>query len=135
MEGSGTLESNDLALLAAEAAADKKGGDIVVIDVAELLVVTDYFVIATGNSDQQVKAISEEIEKRLREDAGIKPIGREGLDRREWVLLDYGGMVVHVFQPDIREFYRLEHLWQDAPRLELPESVAGPAKKASEEAT
>jgi ribosome-associated protein len=121
--------------MAAEAAADKKARDLVVIDVASLLVVTDYFVVATGGSAQQVGAVAEEIETRLREGPGVRPIGREGMDRRDWVLLDYGGMVAHVFQPETREFYRLENLWQDAPRLDLPESVAGPARKASEEAT
>jgi ribosome-associated protein len=114
---------------------DKKARDIIIIDVAELLVVTDYFVIATGASDQQVRAIAQEIERGLREGAQAKPRGREGMDLREWVLLDYGDIVVHVFQPEVREFYRLETLWQDAPRLELPEHVAAPATKASEDAT
>ena len=122
-----------MALLAAEAAADKKAQDIVIIDVADLLVVTEYFVIATGTSDQQVKAISEEVERIVREGSGYKPVGREGQTEKEWVLLDYGDMVVHVFQPDTREFYRLEKLWEDAPRLELPESRA--ASAVADEAT
>jgi ribosome-associated protein len=92
-------------------------------------------VIATGASGQQVRAIAEEVERVLREDAAVKPRGREGLDLREWVLLDYGDFVVHVFQPDIRDFYRLETLWRDAPQLELPEHVAAPAAKSSEDAT
>ena len=125
-----------MALLAAEAAADKKAREVVVIDVGDLLVVTEYFMVASGQSDQQVKAISDEIETRLREDAGLKPVGREGQEQRDWVLLDYGGMVVHVFQPETREFYRLEKLWEDAPRVELPESVTGPgAAEAAEGAT
>lgn len=134
-EGSTPLETQDLALIAADAAASKKGSDIVVIDVAELLVVTAYFVVVTGASDVQVGAIADEVERRMRDEAGLKPLGREGMDRRDWVLLDYGDVVLHVFQPDVREFYRLEHLWQDAPRLELPESITGPAEKASEDAT
>ena len=89
--------------------------------------VTDYFVLATGNTDLQVKAISQEVERKIKEKTGIKPLGREGEKERDWVLLDYGGMVVHVFQPETRAFYRLEKLWEDAPRVELPESVTGTA--------
>ncbi len=119
-------KSEEWALIAAEAASDKKAADIVAIDVAELLVVTDYFVICTGRTDIQVKAIAEEVEDALRERGGIKPIGREGFEEGRWVLLDFADLVVHVFQPDEREFYRLEKLWGDAPRLALPESVTGP---------
>lgn len=115
------LESRELALIAAEAAADKKAEDIVVIDVANLLVVTDYFVICTGQNDRQVRSIADEIEDRLREQAGVKPIGREGTEEGKWVLLDFADIVVHIFQPDERDFYRLERLWGEAPRLELPE--------------
>lgn len=113
--------------MAARAASDKRATDIVAIDVAELLVVTDYFVICTGNTDIQVRAIAEEVEDRLREEGDIKPIGREGAAEGRWVLLDFGDLVVHVFQPEERAFYRLENLWNDAPRLELPEDVNGPA--------
>lgn len=123
------------AVLAAEAAADKKAVDIVALDVAQLLVVTDYFVICTGNSDTQVKAIADEVEGRLRTGAGIKPIGREGMNEGKWVLLDFADLVVHIFQADEREFYRLEKLWSDAPRLQLPESVTGivPSTQVGEE--
>lgn len=100
------------------------------LDVGELLVVTDYFVIATGNTDRQVKVIAEEIERRLKE-AGLPPIGREGERERLWVLLDFGDVVAHVFQPAERNFYRLERLWSSAPRLELPQSVTGPAAAAA----
>jgi ribosome-associated protein len=98
-----------------------------VLDVAELLVITDYFVIATGNTDRQVKVIAEEVEKRLK-DAGLRTVGTEGEQEAVWVLLDFGDVVVHVFQPQEREFYRLEKLWGTAPRVELPESVTGPAQ-------
>lgn len=116
-------EVEELVRMAAEAAADKKAADVVAIRVAELLVVTDYFVLATGQNDRQVASIAEAVEDRLRE-AGVKPIGREGQAENTWVLLDYGDLVVHVFQPTEREFYRLEKLWSDAPRLELPDDVA-----------
>ncbi len=110
-----------LAILAAEAAIDKKATDVVIIDVADLLVVTDFFVIATGNTAIQVRAIADEVEEQLRERAGVKPIGREGLEEGAWALLDYADFVVHVFQPEEREFYRLEKLWGDAPRVPLAE--------------
>lgn len=122
--------TKDWAVLAASAASDKKAEDIIVIEVADLLVVTDYFVIATGRNDRQVKTIADEVEDQLRERAGIKPIGREGQDEGKWVLLDFGDLVIHVFQPEEREFYRLEKLWGDAPRVPLPEDVTGPMKVA-----
>jgi ribosome-associated protein len=117
--------------MAAEAAAEKKAEDIVVLDVASTLVITSFFVVATGRTDRQARTIAEEIEDALREKAGIKPIGREGEKEGRWVLLDFGEVVVHVFQPDEREFYRLEKLWSDAPRVALPESVTGPAVPAN----
>lgn len=118
-----TLEPKDIAVLAAEAAAEKKAADLVVLDVADTLVITAFFVIATGGTDRQVAAIADEVETALREKAGIKPVGREGEREAKWVLLDFGDVVVHVFQPEEREFYRLEKLWSDAPRVPLPESV------------
>lgn len=112
-------------MLAAEAASDKKAIDLVVMNVAEQIVVTDYFVIATGNTDRQVSVIAEEVEDRLR-DAGLRCRGREGEREARWVLLDFGDVVVHVFQPVEREFYRLERLWSDAERVPLPEEWASP---------
>ncbi len=107
---------------AAYAAAEKKATDVIAFKVADLLVVTDYFLVATGATDRQVKSIADEVEDKMRE-AGIKPIGREGERENTWVLLDYGDFVVHVFQPAEREFYRLEKLWSDAPRMELPPEI------------
>lgn len=115
--------SRDWAIIAAESAAEKKAENVMAIDVAELLVVTDYFVIATGRTDIQVRAIADEVEHGLLERGGIKPIGREGADEGKWVLLDYGDLVIHVFQPQERAFYRLEKLWSDAPRLSLAPEV------------
>jgi len=112
--------SKEFALVAADAATDKKAVDVIAIEVSELLVVTDYFVICSGNTDIQVRAIADQIEDRLREECAIKPIGREGVAEGKWVLLDFGDLVVHVFQPEERAFYRLETLWGDAPRLDLP---------------
>lgn len=92
---------------------------------------TDCFLLATGGTDRQVAAIVDEVEERLRTEGGVKPIGREGERERRWVLLDYGDLVVHVFQPEEREFYRLEKLWADAPRVPLPsldQAAVGDAK-------
>jgi ribosome-associated protein len=97
--------------------------DVVAMFVGDLLVVTDYFVVATGANDRQVSAIADEVEEQLRTKCGIKPIGREGERENTWVLLDFGDLVVHVFQPSEREFYRLEKLWSDAPRVDLPADV------------
>lgn len=118
-----TLEAREIALLAAEAASEKKAADVVVLDVAETLVITGYFVVATGSTDRHVRSIADEVEDQLREQGGIKPIGREGEREGRWVLLDFGDVVVHVFQPDERDFYRLEKLWADAPRVPLPDSA------------
>jgi len=114
------VNSKEVALLAAVAASDKKAEDIIALDVSQLLVVTEYFVIATGRTNVQVRAIADEVEEQLRTKAGEKPLGREGAGEDKWVLLDYGDVVVHVFQPQERDFYRLEKLWGDAPRLALP---------------
>ena len=115
-------------MLAASAIASKKGIDPLVLDVAETLVITSYFVIASGGSDRQVAALADAVEDTLREQAGIKPIGREGERERKWILLDFADVVVHIFQPEEREFYRLEKLWSDAPRLELPVEASTPAE-------
>lgn len=124
-------------MLAASAVASKKGIEPLVLDVAETLVITSYFVIASGSSDRQVAAIADAVEDTLREQAGIKPIGREGERERKWILLDFADVVVHIFQPEEREFYRLEKLWSDAPRLELPVETAdgGTGAAAGEAAT
>lgn len=107
--------SRECALIAAKAADEKKATDIMVQEVCDLIGVTDYFVIATAANSRQVDAIIDEIEDKLREDAGIKPTHREMSADGSWSLLDYGNIVVHVFMPETREYYRLEALWNDAP--------------------
>lgn len=124
--------SAEWALIAAEAAASKKAEDIVALNVADLLVVTDYFVIASGRTNIQVRAIADEIEEQLRERGGIKPIGREGQAEAKWILIDYGDLVIHVFQPEERGFYRLEKLWGDAPHMELPKDLLTPSAGSTE---
>lgn len=101
---------------AAVAIDDKKGLGVVLLDVSRLLVITDVFVIASGTSNRHVRTLAEEVEMRLK-DGGRRPLRREGLEDGTWVLLDYGDVVVHVFDEPTRSYYDLERLWGDAPRL------------------
>ena len=91
--------------------------EIALLDVSHLLWITDVFLIATGTSNRHVKALSDAVEDALK-GPDRKPLRREGLDTAEWVLLDYGDLVVHLFQEETREYYALERLWGDAPRLQ-----------------
>lgn len=104
--------------LIAEAALDRKGQEIVALDVSELTSVADTFMLVTGTSDRHARAITDSILETLRE-RGEKPLGVEGYDEGRWVLIDLGDVVVHVFLADVREQYDLERLWSDAPALEL----------------
>jgi ribosome-associated protein len=112
-----TEKSSRDVLGAAEAAADKKAERIVVIDVSEQLVITDHFLICSGNTERQVRTIAEEIEKRVAERFDRKPYRREGEREARWVLLDYVDFVVHVFHREDRDYYNLERLWGSAPAL------------------
>ena len=113
------LTSKDYAIIAARAADEKKATDIVVQNVGELIGVTDYFIIVTASNNRQVHAIVDAVEEAERLQAKIKPLHREETRDGSWELLDYGSIVVHVFQPETREFYRLEALWNDAPVMDL----------------
>ena len=106
--------SLDYALTAAEAASSKQARDVIVLDVSEPLVISDYFVICSGNSDRQVRAIAEEVERACRAD-GARPLRREGEREARWILLDFVDFVVHVFLEEERAYYDLERLWRDAP--------------------
>lgn len=110
--------------MVADAIWDKKGLDVELLEVGDLLTITEYFVIATGTSGIHVRALAEGVEEALAEKAGRKPLRREGVAEAEWALLDYGDVVVHLFQPDQREYYGLERLWRDAPRLEWEAPVS-----------
>jgi ribosome-associated protein len=103
--------------IAATAAGSKKGDDIVVLDVGDIIAITDVFVIASGTNRRQVRTIVEEVERQITDRTGFKPGSVEGLDDASWVLLDYGDLVVHVFLDETRAYYDLERLWADAPRL------------------
>ncbi len=107
--------------LAADAIFSKKGQNIVLIDVAKLFVLSDVFVIATGTSRTHVQALAEYVEERFQEERGLKPIRSEGRSEGEWVLLDFGDIIIHVFQESSRDFYGLERLWADAPKVEWSE--------------
>jgi len=109
--------STERAQIAARAADDKKGEDIVVLDVAEIMGIVDAFVIAHASNTRLVRTIVEEVKRQLFDNAGVKPRSIEGLDDMSWVLLDYGDVVVHVFLDATREFYGLERLWADAARI------------------
>ncbi len=96
---------------------DKKGEDICVIDISGISPLADYFVITSGSSDSQVKALVDNVEEKMHI-AGHSQIQREGLKTGNWVLLDYGDVVVHVFDKENREFYHLERIWNDGKRIE-----------------
>jgi ribosome-associated protein len=107
---------------AVRAALDKKAVDVVVLDLRNTPAFTDYFVLCSGLSQRQVKAIADSIEETLRA-AKIRPAHVEGYDRADWVLMDFFTFIVHVFTPQTREFYSLERLWGDADRIEMSEPV------------
>ena len=111
--GSQGLNPNDLAKRSADLMLDKKAGDVVIMDLRGLTSVTDFFVMGTGESDVQVKAIVDHLDETLRLEH-TKPIHVEGYDQLSWVLMDYIDVVAHVFLPEAREYYRLERLWADA---------------------
>lgn len=95
---------------------DKKGEDIVVLDLSEISSFTDIFIIMNGNSSRQNLAIYESIEQELKS-ANIVPLSREGLQTAEWILMDYGNFIIHIFSRKAREYYSLERLWSDAPKI------------------
>ena len=111
-----TLEPAHLAELVAAYAADVKAIDPVELDLRGVLGYTDFFVICTGNTDRQTKAIHDRISEGMKKEHGILPRRVEGLAEARWILMDYLDVIVHVFTPDAREFYRLEQLWGEAPK-------------------
>ena len=108
----------DLATVAAVAADSKQGQDTVVLDVGDVLAITDFFVITSAPNTRAVRTIAEEVEARVADAGSVRPTSIEGLDDRHWVLLDYAGFVVHVFLEEIRPYYDLERLWADVPRVD-----------------
>jgi ribosome-associated protein len=118
-------DSISIAKLAAAAALDRKAEDLQIYDVDALSGYTDFFLLASGRSTRQTAAIAERIQRVLKK-AGVKPLGVDGLKDGRWALLDFGDVVVHIFHSPVRDFYDLDSLWADAPKLELePEALAG----------
>jgi ribosome-associated protein len=120
----GLDQVRDWARTAARAAASKGGEDTIVLEVGQILAITESFVITSGRNHRQVAAIAEEVEAQVKAFAGIRPLRTEGLAQAEWVLLDYGDFVVHAFLDETRHYYDLERLRSDAPRIEWEDSAA-----------
>jgi ribosome-associated protein len=118
-----TLSPREKAFLFARVLLERKALDLVVLEVKNLSSFTDYFLICSGRSDRQVQALASHLEEKLGGE-GIHPLGVEGKREGRWILMDYGEVIVHVFYQPVREFYDLERLWSEAPRVETP-----PARK------
>ena len=121
-----TLDSWEKTLLLAQSALDKKACDLVVMEVREVTSIADYFIICSGRSDRQVQSIAQGIEENQ---AGVSPRSVEGASRGHWVLMDFSDVIVHIFYEPVREFYDLEGLWGDAPRVDLPEPYSSLAEQ------
>lgn len=108
--------ARDLALRIAEILADTPASDTVVLDIRSLSTFSDFFVICSGENERQLRAIAEKLQEELREE-GVRPQRVEGTPRSGWIVLDYNDAIVHVFDRDLRDFYKMERLWAEAPRL------------------
>jgi ribosome-associated protein len=128
------MESKKLALACAEYADNRKGEKIVVLDMSPVSSITDYFVIVTGTSEPHLRAISDEIETKVRDNFGVRPRAVDGTIQGAWMVLDYFDVIVHIMRTDARERYDIEGLWNDAPKVSLaPEPapvVAAPTEEA-----
>lgn len=109
----------ELAKVAALAADAKKASDVVLLDLSGVTDVCDYFLVCSGDNARQVDSIVDEVREKVHANCGVSPLSCEGREGLSWVLLDYGSVVVHVFRPETRDYYRLEALWADAPRVDL----------------
>ena len=125
--GDALPSSRDVALAAAHAAEQKQAEDIVVLDVSKIIVITDYFVICTAGTNRQIRTVIDAVEDGARA-LGVKPVRREGEAEAGWWLLDFVDVVVHVFATQERDYYQLERLWSDAPRLSLQGDAATSAR-------
>ncbi len=120
---------NEALRTAVKAIEDKKGVDIVVLDIRSVATFTDYFLVCTGDSTRQIQAIADEIHQRLAAQ-GHRPAHIEGYDNAEWILMDYLDLVIHVFSRKARAYYDLERLWRDAKVLEVPRLFEAPEPEA-----
>lgn len=119
-----------MALAAAQTAAENRGRNIVVLDMRGLTSIFDYFVVATGTSRRQLHSMSEEIDHVLEDDLDDSRMGIEGYRESRWIVLDYGNIVVHLFDEETRDYYALEELWGDAPRVPVPGITEEPAAES-----
>ena len=120
----GGLSTEEKTTLISQIVADKKAIDVVVLDMADASSITDYFLICSGGSQRQVQAIADAIGEQLKQ-AGITSLGVEGYREGHWILMDYGDVIVHIFSQETREFYDLERLWANAPKIDLSRETAG----------
>ena len=116
------MDSKQIMEIVVKAMDSKKAIDIKALDIGKITTMADYFVICQGGSTTQIKAIADEVEEKLSE-AGVKPFGREGMNTAYWILMDYSDVVLHVFTPDSREFFNIEHLWADAKEVDISEFI------------
>ena len=128
------MDSKKLALLCRDLADNRKAENIVVLDVREVSSVTDYFVIASGTSEPHLRAITDELTTRLREDHDLRPRAVDGTFQTAWIVLDFFDVIVHIMRADVRERYNLEGLWGDAPQVK-PRKKAKAKSKAKAKAT
>jgi len=110
-------------MLAVEAAASRKALQMTAIDIRKVASFAEFFLVCSGSSTRQVQAIADEVMDRLKKDRNSRPLHTEGYEAGNWVLLDYGDLIVHIFTEEARDFYQLERLWRDADRVELPDAL------------
>ena len=112
-----------LARLAAQAADDKQGNDTIVLNVADVLAITELFVVTSANNSSQVRTIANEVSARIRAQLGLSPLHSEGISEQQWILLDYGDVVVHIFSESTRQYYEIERLYTDVPVVDWRASI------------
>lgn len=120
-KGYNRLESKQRAILCAAYALEKKAFDVRILEVRGLSSLTDYLLLASGRSDRQVQAVAESVRLGLKKDHAILPLAVEGMNEGRWVLIDYGDVMVHIFQQPVREFYDLDGLWSEAAEISVPD--------------
>lgn len=126
------LTGEQIARRIADLLDDKKGVEITALDVRGLANFADYFVFCSGRSDRQTKALHDAVREGMKDDPGLLPVHTEGERERRWILLDYGDVIAHIMVPEVREYYRLEQLWSDAPQLVL--EITGEGDLAEDDA-
>ena len=129
MQGKTVLTPHDRAIQCAALALDKKAYDVKVLEIHKLSSITDYLVLATGKSDRQAQAIADNVKKGLKKYGKVLDI--EGLKEGNWIVIDYGDVIVHVFHENMRRYYDLDELWAEAPEVEIPEKYLWEGKEGA----